>query len=411
MTSDSTDTMLRQGPRPLGLHLGLSALTLSSSFGALAMSRTGALPWIAELREDAEAIEAQLNRFDITQLSAVLAVEGQAKITAMMAGIEQYHQHPYTRSACKHVLIWSNGNISLRDGAPNLPVAAPIVLLVPSLVNKSYILDLMPGRSFLVALADAGIRPLLVDWDVPGENEKNYQVEDYVLGILGQILDHIQTYHPESDIHLAGYCMGGTLSVALAQYRQTDIASLIAIATPWNFHEDLGQAAKGFLKNEALWSTILNGFDELPVDILQAFFASLDPNLCLNKFSNFSKIDPQSDRANVYVALEDWLNDGVPLAGHVAQACFVDWYGNNLPVTGKWKVGPDYIRPEKITIPSMIAIPKADRIVPPASAMALALQLPNAHIRNVGSGHIGMMVGGGARQGLWQDVIDWVRNM
>ncbi len=224
-------------------------------------------------------------------------------------------------------------------------------------------------------------------------------------------MDFVKVKFVGTPIHLFGYCMGGTLCVALSHFRQQDFKSFVAVATPWNFHEGLGLAAKNFLNNEAFWSALLSGFQELPVDILQAFFTSLDPNLCMNKFELFDRMDQASERATVFVALEDWLNDGVPLAPKVAQACFVSWYGENAPSNGQWSVGAELINPKNITIPSLIAVPSADKIVPPASAKELALQLPNSELLTVGNGHIGMMVGRGARQNLWQDVIDWIRNM
>jgi polyhydroxyalkanoate synthase len=411
MTLDPAPGFRQLAPRPLGLHLGISALTLSSSIGALAMARVGILPWIPELQAEAEALDEKLKAFDLEVLSSTLASEGHQKMAQMMSGIGKYHAHSYQRQLSQHPVVWQLGNITLEDCAPTLENNAPVLLLIPSLVNKSYILDLMPENSFVSALASAGIRPLLVNWGQVGFTEKEYTIDDYCVEILGQVLDFIKSSFPDSPPHVLGYCMGGTLGVALAQFRQKDIASFIAVATPWNFHEGLGQAAKSFLKNETLWSSVLTGFKELPVDILQAFFASLDPALCMNKFSLFDQMDQDSQRATVFVALEDWLNDGVPLAANVAQTCFVSWYGENEPALGNWKVAGEVICPQTITIPSLIAVPAADKIVPPASAKALALQMQNADLRVVGNGHIGMMVGSSARHGLWQDVIDWIRKM
>ncbi len=409
--TEPTPEFRKMAPRPLGLHLGISALTLNSSIGALAMSRSGVLPWIPELQGEAEVLEEKLKAYDLNVLSSVLASEGHQKMAQMMSGIGKYHSHSYQRADQRYPIVWQHGNIKLEDCAPQLKNDAPVLLLIPSLVNKSYILDLMPDNSFTSALAEAGIRPLLVSWGQVGAAEKNYSIDDYCLGILGQVLDFVKSSYPKAPLHVLGYCMGGTLAVALVQFRQKDIASFIAVATPWNFHEGLGQAAKSFLKNEELWSSVLTGFKELPVDILQAFFASLDPALCMNKFSLFDQMDQKSQRATVFVALEDWLNDGVPLAAKVAQTCFVSWYGDNEPALGNWKVAGEVICPQTITIPSLIAVPAADKIVPPASAKALALQLKNADLTIVGNGHIGMMVGSSARQGLWQDVVDWIRKM
>lgn len=391
--------------------MGLATLTFGSSIGVLPLVRDGKYPWLPELKAEAAEITENLKAFDLTELSAALATEGNKRILDMMSGIQKYHVHPYQRQERAHKVIWSLGEIQLLDCSQDLPEDAPIIFLIPSLVNRSYILDLMPGRSFTDALAQAGIRPLLVDWKTPGVRESSYTLDDYVSSVLVPAIDFVAGQYPEVPIHVCGYCMGGTLAAAAVQFSQHKLSSFIAVATPWDFHADLGPAAKAFLKNDEGWSIVLDTLNELPVDVIQAFFASLDPNLCMNKFSMFHHLAQDSDRAVAFVALEDWLNDGVPLVKNVAKSCFNDWYGANKTVAGNWRVQGEAICPEMITIPSMIAIPKSDKIVPPESAKALGRQIPNATIVNSGSGHIGMMVGGGASAGLWQNVIDWIGNL
>ncbi len=411
MSRTLSSSIQRIGPRPLGFHLGLATLTFGSSIGVLPLVRAGKYPWLPELKEEAAEVMTVLQRFDLADLSAALATEGNNRILDMMSGIQKYHIHPYQRGLRDHRVIWSSGEIELLDCSQGLPQDAPIIFLIPSLVNRSYILDLMPGKSFTDAMVQAGIRPLLVDWSAPGVQESRYTLDDYVSSVLMPAIDFVESRFPGVPIHVCGYCMGGTLAAAVVQFSQHKLSSFIAIATPWDFHADLGPAAKAFLKNDEGWSVVLDTLNELPVDIIQAFFASLDPNLCMNKFSMFNHLDQESERAKTFVALEDWLNDGVPLVKGVAKSCFNDWYGANKPVAGNWRIGGEVVRPEMITIPSMIAIPKSDRIVPPESAKALARQIPNATIVNTGSGHIGMMVGGGASTGLWQNVIDWIKNL
>ena len=123
-------------------------------------------------------------------------------------------------------------------------------------------------------------------------------------------------------------------------------------------------------------------------------------------------MDPQSDSARDFVLLEDWLNEGAPLAGPTARDCLVGWYGDNLPGTGQWVVGGKKIVPRKITRPALVMIPSGDRIVPPLSAAALAD--PKRGLKNVTRldlplGHIGMVVSGRARELCWTPLIDWLK--
>ncbi|MFT6559461.1 alpha/beta fold hydrolase [Sneathiella sp.] len=398
----------RIGPRPLGLHLGLSSSTLSSALAALPLARENKIPWLDGLQEEADALAEDLKSHDLAHLMQVVGERAHFHVSEMLSGIKKYHAHSYTRSMEEPALLHQVGAMRLLDYAPKAPLGSPVVFIVPSLVNRDYILDLMEGRSFVRALAAAGLRPILVSWGAPGTSEQSYNIEDYLLKQLLPAFDMVCEANPGQTIHMLGYCMGGTLAVAAAQLRQSALSSLITLASPWNFHADLGAAAKMFLSQKMLWSSVVEQQGNMPVDILQSFFASLDPNLCLKKFGLFNRMDMDSQKAREFVAIEDWLNDGVPLARRAAMDCFTDWYTDNRPYRGKWTVDGQTINPEKLNIPVMIAVPKSDRIVPAASALGLAEQLSKPTVVTPPSGHIGMVVGRQAARGLWQDVIDWV---
>ena len=91
------------------------------------------------------------------------------------------------------------------------------MLFVPSLVNRAYVLDLLPGGArCCAALAGQGVRPLLLDWGWPGEAERGFTLTDYVAGRLERALAALRAGGP---VVLAGYCMGGLLALAAALRR------------------------------------------------------------------------------------------------------------------------------------------------------------------------------------------------
>ena len=153
---------------------------------------------------------------------------------------------------------------------------------------------------------------------------------------------------------------------------------------------------------------LLQSLGELPVDAIQALFACLDPSLVLRKFLDFARLDPASERARQFVALEDWLNDGVPMAAEVARECLAGWYGENRTGRGQWRVAGKLIDPTRLALPTLVVIPHQDRIVPPGSALALASALPKAQVLRPPTGHIGMMAGGRAEGEVWQPVASWL---
>jgi len=122
-------------------------------------------------------------------------------------------------------------------------------------------------------------------------------------------------------------------------------------------------------------------------------------------------MDQAAAAALDFVALEDWLNDGVPLAAPVARETLGGWYGANTPGRGAWRVAGAVVDPARVTMPTFVAVPGRDRIVPPASALPLARLIPGAVLHQPTAGHIGMTVGPQAQAALWSPLLDWLRGL
>jgi polyhydroxyalkanoate synthase len=207
---------------------------------------------------------------------------------------------------------------------------------------------------------------------------------------------------------LLGYCMGGLLAVALAQRRAASLRGMALLATPWDFHAGRPGQATALAAVAASMEWLMTATGELPVDVIQALFASLDPVLAERKFSAFAALDPASDAAQDFVALEDWLNDGVPLAAPVARECLSGWYGGNAPALGTWRIAGEPVDPAALGLPSLVVIPAHDRIVPPDSAEVLCRRLRDVTVMRPNVGHIGMMVSRGVESTLWPRIAEWL---
>jgi polyhydroxyalkanoate synthase len=330
-----------------------------------------------------------------------------SRLQDLAAGIKTYRSHPYHRDLPAPATLWHEGTTRLLDFRP---AGGQPVLFVPSLVNRAYILDLSAERSLLRWLAaETGLRPLLVDWDAPGETERQFTLTDYVAGRLDRAFEAARATSPDgAPIAVAGYCMGGLLALALAIRRQAQVSRLALLATPWNFHTERVDQAEAAGRAITAASALLQSTGELPVDVIQSLFAGLDPFLVLRKFIAFAQLDPASDKATLFVALEDWLNDGVPLAGPVARECLAGWYGENSPHRLQWRIDGDVVDPASFTKPALVLVPEKDRIVPPLSAEALGQALPDATIEMLPFGHIGMVAGARAKSAVWEPLAAWL---
>jgi polyhydroxyalkanoate synthase len=391
----------RLAPRPLPAHLASAMLLWLSSRAALPLSKSGSPPSSA-LPARLAALMAEIDGFGRAPVATALDREIARRTASYLAGLDAYRRHPYRRPAARRRVLWRAGTTRLVDcgGAQ----AGPPVLVVPSLVNRWFILDLLPEASFLRHLAQGGVRPLVVDWGMPGPVERGFDLSDYVLR-LEKALAAVAEITPQP-VAVLGYCMGGLLALALA-LRRPQIRCLALLATPWDFDAERPEQARLLrLVTEQMSRFCPNG---LSVDLIQFLFFSLDPFLGQRKFIRFAGLDPAGAEARRFVAVEDWLNDGVPLPLAVARSCARSWYRDNEPGQGRWRVAGQRVRPQLLRSPALVVLPARDRIVPPGSAAPLATQLPAATVLRPPLGHIGMMAAARAPEMLWTPIAEWLR--
>ncbi len=346
-----------------------------------------------------------LNRRGVEAVAAALDRHLQQRAAAFISGVETYRRHPFSRGEQPRPVRWSDGAARLLDYGRH--EIGKTVLLVPSLINRHYILDLLPERSFAGYLADSGLRPLVLDWGEPGPAERRFNLDDYISGPLQSALLAAVELAGEP-VAVAGYCMGGLLALAGALRAPAKVAGLALLATPWDFHAERPIQSL-LLASLAEWlPRIIAEPEPVPISIIQSLFVALDPFLGERKFVRFAAMPPAGDAARGFVALEDWINDGVPLARGVALDCARSWYRDNQPARGIWQVAGQPVTPQQITAPALVVLPSSDRIVPPAAAEPLAAAIPHADTLRPSLGHIGMMSSARAPEVVWRPIANWL---
>lgn len=388
----------RNGPRPLPVHLLNLAWTLLTWRAGLPNLRNAS----ATLSPPWQALRHDLANVDPEVFAAAVEAESRRRQDAFLQGVAAYRRHPFRRTPADVPVLWQEGTTRLLDYGTRPD--APPVLLVPSLVNRSCILDLTPRRSLARSLATRGLRPLLVDWSAPGPAEARFTLTDYVLR-LEAMLD------VAGRAAVVGYCMGGLLALALATRRPRQVAGLALLATPWDFHAPTPAQARQLQVLQPLLDAGIAAAGNLSADSLNALFAAIDPANAGRKFAAFAELRPASRKARDFVAVEDWLNDGVPLAARVARECLAGWFGRNDPAHGRWHIAGQPVRPGMVSAPALVLVPGKDRIVPPESALALAAGLPKVRCRVLDMGHIGMMTGRMAQTKVYRPLATWLTNV
>lgn len=352
---------------------------------------------------DPEVFPAYLDLLSQPDFLQAIQTEAQNRSISMLKGISDYQDASYERTSIPSETIWQHGSATLEDygGSPD----APAILCIPSLINKPYILDLYEEHSLIDFFIQQNYRPLILDWGEPSIRERQYDCSDYVLRQTIPALDYLKRHH-HGPVYILGYCMGGVFALAMAQLASHAIDGLILLATPWDF---ASQRELYPLDDELLeqYESLIKQQDTVPAAWVQSLFHMVNPWHFQEKFQRFPSMNAQ-DRQH-FLAIEGWVNDGVPLSRHVARECLIDWPQRNHLALGKWKVQGETIAPASLTLPTFIATPTADRVVPLSCSQPLAKLMPHATHISPKSGHVSMVAGHKAKTACWQPIHRWIK--
>ncbi|SEJ42642.1 polyhydroxyalkanoate synthase [Sphingobium sp. AP50] len=266
---------------------------------------------------------------------------------------------------------------------------------MPSLINPPQVLDLSGSRSMLRHMAAAGHEAYLVDWGAPS-------AQDAALGLDGHIMDRLLPMLaalPRPPI-LVGYCLGGTLALGAAAMQR--FPAVATIAAPWRF-DAFPAADLDLIAN--MWGnakTMCERIGYVPMEVLQSGFWAMDPARTIAKYAAFADAPAGSDAERAFLAVEDWANGGAPLSFAAGRDLFESLYAGNASGAGRWRIGGRAVDIAALDCPTLSIVSTSDRIVPALAGPRLSEE-HSLHL-----GHVGMVVGGRAREILWEPLSDWI---
>ncbi len=297
----------------------------------------------------------------------------------------------------------------LRFRAPGVtPTFRTPILLVPSLINRWYILDLQPGRSLIEWLVARGHDVYCIDWGTPGAEDRFLTWDDVCDRYLGRAVRQVARRSPDGVAHVLGYCLGGTLAATYTAARPEHVASLVALAAPIDF------AHAGMM---ATWTrtptfdvgAIVDAFGNVPWPLMQASFQMLKPTLTAAKVVALLDRAWDDEFLDGFLATERWGNDNVSFPG----GCYRDYierlYRGNELVAGTMTMSGRPARLADIDCPTLVVSFGADHIVPDACATALLdhVASPDRDLLRLPGGHVGAVVSRKAADRLWPLLSRW----
>jgi polyhydroxyalkanoate synthase len=285
------------------------------------------------------------------------------------------------------------------------------VLFCYALVNRHYILDLLPDKSVIQRYLQQGFDVYLIDWGIPSDAERTLTLHDYVCGKLAGVVGFIREAHGVEGLHLVGYCMGGTMAALLAALEPRLVKTLTLLAAPIDF------SSREALLN--VWAdpryfdvdAFIDAFGNCPATFLQACFLCTKPveNLLEKSIGLYEQLDDPRFVAS-YSALEHWINDNIPVAGETFREFVKNLYQRNELIRGELRLGARCVELQRIECPLLLLTAQKDHLVPPASTDAIRGRVSSADVETmtIEAGHVGLVVSSKAHKTLWPRAVGWL---
>ncbi|NRA73130.1 MAG: hypothetical protein HRU36_00055 [Rickettsiales bacterium] len=327
------------------------------------------------------------------------------KLKTFNTSLAQVLDRRFYSFSTEYQVIWQHNNTRLlkfkSDNKYSCSKVSPI-LLIPSLINHGYILDIMSEYSFVEILSNK-FSCYLIDWGEPVLEEANYKFEDYYRNKVAKILDFIHKEH-EQKIDIIGYCLGGIVSILSAILNVERVNRLVLLACPWDFscYRDKILIMKSFIDQ------LINTQQLISSHFIRNFFMSFMPiEEIYNKFVTFGSLALDSPKRELFLRVEKWAVHNLFISNGIIREIINDFVLRNILICGDWIVCGKKINLNTIEKKCFVVLGKSDVVVPYISSEVLIKQSNSCYPILLSSGHVGILIGREAKK--WQHkLVSWL---
>ena len=284
------------------------------------------------------------------------------------------------------------------------------ILVVYALINKSYVLDLQPDKSWIRSLLSQGFDVYLIDWKAPAMADKYVSFDDYVNCYIDDCVETVLKKTKVDKLTLHGYCMGGTMSTMYTTLHQEKVRNLAVIAPVIDTEKDstvIGNLSKNMDVDKMLQVT-----GNLQSEQMYAFYSTLKPfKQGINKYFNLVQNIDNELFVDNFLRLEKWLYDTPPIAGETFRQWISDIYKKNMLVKNELKLRDKLIDLSAIKIPLLNIVADEDHLVSPECSAPLndVVSSIDKRLMRFHTGHVGLIASLYSQNNVLPKVGQWLK--
>jgi polyhydroxyalkanoate synthase len=313
-------------------------------------------------------------------------------------------------------VVWTLNKAKLYRYIPVVPAEArhPVpLLLVFALMNRPTILDLRPGHSFVEYMIGHGYDVYLLDWGVPGLEDKDLKFDDYVLDYMTRAIRKMKTLSKSEEFSMLGWCIGAILTTIYSALRPDDgLRNLLLLTAPLDFsHRQELTFAHWTEEKYFDVEKVIAAFGNVPGEMIDYGAKALKP--VENYITNYCRLWDNLDNPRAvesWHAMNTWVRDLLPMAGGAYRQLIVDLYRNDRLMKGELMIRGQLVDLKRLRANLLTVIAEADHITPPCQSEPIVSKVSSkdTEVYRVPGGHIGIMAGSSAHKQTWPHIETWL---
>jgi polyhydroxyalkanoate synthase len=312
--------------------------------------------------------------------------------------------------------IWRLNKAKLYHYLPTKPSGEhyPVpLLLVYALINKPFIFDLVPGRSFIEFMLDQGFEIYLLDWGEPGPEDQDTTFDDYITEYLTRAVRKVRRHSGSEEISMLGYCLGATLAVVYgALYPDAPLRNLILLTAPIDFSsQPEGSMAmwldEGRLDIDKLIDTVGN----VPGELIRYWAKMLKPvENFVGSYVNLMKMIDDEAAVQAWQVINRWVEDVIPFSGEAFRQFVKTYLRGNKLIEGGHVIKGHPVDLANIHASLFNIVAKYDHLVAQSQSESIMdlVSSEDKELKVLPSTHVGIMISGRARYKLWPEIVNWL---
>ncbi|MGO4886929.1 class III poly(R)-hydroxyalkanoic acid synthase subunit PhaC [Anaerobacillus sp. MEB173] len=285
------------------------------------------------------------------------------------------------------------------------------LLMIYALINKSYILDIKKGNSFIEYLVNEGFDVYLLDWGTPGLEDSHLKLDDYIIEYMPRAVGKVLRTSKADEISILGYCMGGTMTAIFASiYTHLPIRNLIFMTSPFDF-ADTGLYANFVDERYFNVDKAVDVLGNIPPEMIDFGNKMLKP--ITNFYGPYKSLLENSTNDSFvtnWKYMQKWVGDGIPFPGEAYRQWIKDFYQQNKLINGQLEIRGRRVDLRQINANVLNISAERDHIAMPHQVEALmnVISSKDKQYEVMPTGHVSVCFGPKAKKKTYPTVKKWL---